>query len=79
MKSADPLHAFDRALGEVIGRLVPTTVSLSTSGDKQWFDASSGELMMLSRLLIVPVVEHAVQIIGVNFCSLWQLAFSFLY
>ena len=28
------------------------------------------ELMMLIRLLIIPGVEHAVQIIGVNLCSL---------
>ena len=30
----------DRAIGEVIGRYVPTTVLRSRSGDKQWFDAS---------------------------------------
>ena len=40
LKSADPLDGFDRAIGEVIGRLVPTTVLSSKSGDKQWFDAS---------------------------------------
>ena len=40
LKSADPLVPFDRAVGEVIGRYVPTTVSLSISGDKQWFDVS---------------------------------------
>ena len=41
MKSADPLDAFDQAIGEVIGRLVPTTVLLhSRSRGKQWFDAS---------------------------------------
>ena len=40
MKSADPLDAFDQAIGNVIGRLVPTTVLYSRSGDKQWFDAS---------------------------------------
>ena len=39
LKSADPLVAFDRAIGEVIGRYAPTTV-LHRSGDKQWFDAS---------------------------------------
>ena len=39
LKSADPLDAFDLAIGEVIGRLVPTTVWRSISGDKQWFDA----------------------------------------
>ena len=40
MKLADPLDAFGRATGEVIGRLVLTTVLLSRSGDEQWFDAS---------------------------------------
>ena len=40
LKSADPLVAFDRATGEVIGRYVPTTVLSSRSGHKQWFDAS---------------------------------------
>ena len=40
MKSADPLVAFDQAIGEVIRRYVPTTVFRSRSGDTQWFDAS---------------------------------------
>ena len=40
LKSADPLNAFDRAIVEVTGRFVPTTVLCSLSGDKQWFDAS---------------------------------------
>ena len=40
LKSADTLDAYDRTIGEVIGRLVPTTVLRSRSGDKQWFDAS---------------------------------------
>ena len=40
MKSSDPLDAFDRGIGEIIGRLVPTTVLRSRSGDKQWFVAS---------------------------------------
>ena len=43
-----------------------------TSGDKQWFDASSEELMMLNRLLIVPGAEHAMPNIGVNMCLLVQ-------
>ena len=38
--TADPLNAFDRAIGEVIGRFVHTTVLCSRSGDKQWFDGS---------------------------------------
>ena len=40
LRSADPLVEFDRAIGEVTGRYVPTTVLHSRSGDKQWFDAS---------------------------------------
>ena len=40
LKSADPLDAFDRPIGEVIGWLVPTTVFHSRYGDKQWFDAT---------------------------------------
>ena len=39
LNSADPLVAFDRAIGEVIGRYVPTTVLHRRSGDKQRFDA----------------------------------------
>ena len=35
LKPADPLDAFDRAIGEIIGWIVPTNL------DKQWFDASS--------------------------------------
>ena len=70
LKSADPSDAFHRAIGEVIDRLAPTTVSRSRSRDKQWLDPAAEELMMLSRLLFVSGVEHAVQIIGVNLCSL---------
>ena len=40
LKSADPLDAFNRAIGEVIGRLIPKTVLRGRSGDKQSFDAS---------------------------------------
>ena len=40
LKSADPLVAFDRAIGEVIGRYVSTAVLCSRSGEKQWFNAS---------------------------------------
>ena len=70
LKSADPLDAFDRAIGEDIGRLVPTTVLCSRSGDKEWFDSSCRELMMLSRLLIMPGVVYAVLIIWVDLCFL---------
>ena len=40
LRSADPLVAYYRAIGEGIGRYVPTTVLSSSSGDKQLFDAS---------------------------------------
>ena len=40
LKSADASDAFDRAIGEVIGRLFPTPVLRSRSADKQWCDAS---------------------------------------
>ena len=50
--------------------LVPTTVFRSRSGDKQLFDASCRRAHDLSRLLVVPGVEHAVQIIGVDLCLL---------
>ena len=36
----NPLVAFVWAIGEVIGRYVPTTVLRSRSVDKQWFDDS---------------------------------------
>ena len=39
LKSADPLVALDRAICEVICRLVPTIVFHCESGDKKWFDA----------------------------------------
>ena len=64
--SADPLDAFDRAVGEVIGRLVPSTIFRSRSGNKELFDASCRELLMISRQLIMSGVEHALQIIGVD-------------
>ena len=50
LKPAGPIDALDRAIGEVIGRLAPTTVLRSRSGDKQWFDASCQNC--LSRLAI---------------------------
>ena len=70
LKSADPLDAFDRAIGEVIGRLVPTTVLRCRSVDKQWFDASCRRAYDAKRLLTIPSVEHVVQIIRVDLCLL---------
>ena len=69
MKSANPLDVFDRAISEVIGRFVHTTVLRSRSGGKQWLGASCWRAYDISRLLIVPGVEHAVHIIWVNLCS----------
>ena len=71
MPSAGLLDAFDRAIGEVIGRLV--TITLFDIVDPEISDGlmpAAGELMMLSRLLIEAGVEHAVQIIRDNSCSL---------
>ena len=70
LKSADPLDAFDRAIGEVIGRLVPTTVLHSRSETGNGLMPAAGELMMLGRLLIMPGVQHAVQITGADLCLL---------
>ena len=70
MKSVDSLVAFDRDIGEVIGRYVPTTVLRSRSGDINGLMPAAGKLMMLNRLLIVPGVEHAMWNIGVNLCLL---------
>ena len=49
LKSADPLHAFDRAIGKV-GLFLPLfcVVDLETSNGLM---PAAGELMMLSRLL----------------------------
>ena len=80
LKSADPLDAFDRAIGEVIGRLVPIQLFCIVVLEKSYgLMPAAGKLMMLSRLLIVPGVEHAVQIIGVNLCLLmWRLRGSMM-
>ena len=71
MKSVDPLDAFDRAICEVIGigLFLPQccVVDLVTSNGLM---SAAGELMMLSRLLIMPGVENAVQIIWVDLCLL---------
>ena len=70
MKSADPLDVFDRAIDEVIGRPVPTTVLHVDLETNNGLMPAAGELMMLSGLLIMPGIEHAVQIIGVDLCLL---------
>ena len=53
LKSADPLVALDRAIGEVIGRSFQTpfcVVDLETSNGLM---PNAGKLMMLNRLLTV--------------------------
>ena len=55
---ADTLVAFDRAVGEVIGRYVRTTV-LQTSNSLM---PAAGQLMVLNRLLMLKI--------GVNLCML---------
>ena len=70
-KSADALVAFDQAIGKLIG--IGIFLPLFCVVD---LEMSSGlmpaarELMMLSRLLIVSGVEHAMLNIGVNLCLL---------
>ena len=59
MKPADPLVAFELAIGEAIGRYVPTlfcVVDLETSNGLM---LAAEEHMMLNRLLLVPGVEHS--------------------
>ena len=70
MKSADPLVAFDRATGEVIGRYVPTTVFVVDLATSNGLMPAAGELVMLNRRLIVPGVEHEMLNIRVNLCLL---------
>ena len=68
LKSADPLDAFDRDSGEVIGRVVLTTVLRCRSGNKKWFDASCWRVYDAKQTAYHACIEHAVQIIGVDLC-----------
>ena len=70
LKSADPIEAFDRAIGEVVGRLVPTTVCIVDLKTSNGLMPGAGELMMLRRLHVMPGVEHAENIIGTDLCLL---------
>ena len=56
MKSTDPLVAFDRAIGEVIGRCVSITVCIIIYTATHYYYTATGE----------PGLEHAMQNIGVN-------------
>ena len=53
----------------LVGFFLPLfcVVDLETSNGLM---TAAGELMMISRLFVVPGVEHAVQIIGVDLCLL---------
>ena len=66
LKLADEWDAFDRAIGEVIVRYVPTTVLHNRSGDKQWFDASCWRSYDAKQTLIMLCVKHAMLNIWVN-------------
>ena len=59
----------DLLVRSLVGLFLPLfcIVDLETSNVLM---TAARELMMLSRLLILPGVEHAVQIIGVNLCFL---------
>ena len=66
LKLADPLDAFDRAIGEVrslVGLFLPLFCVLNLKTSNGLMQAA-GELMMLSRLPIMLGVEHAVPILG---------------
>ena len=66
LKLDDPLDAFNRAIGEVIAIGLFLRLFCAVDLDSSNCLMPAGiELMMLSRLLIMHGVEHAVQIIGV--------------
>ena len=52
LRSADPLVAFNPAIGEVIGKYVPTTILRSSLQTSNGLIPAARELMMLNRLLI---------------------------
>ena len=67
---ADPLDAYNRAIGTVVGRLklfIPLFCIVDLKASYSLMPAA-GELMMLTRLLVMPAVEHSLQIIGVDLC-----------
>ena len=70
LKLPDPLVAFDRAIGEVIGRIVPTLFCVVDLDTSNGLKPAARELVMINRLLIVPGKEHAMQIIYVDLCLL---------
>ena len=60
LRSANPLDAFNWAIGEVLDRIVPTTVLHCWSGDEQWFDDGCQRAYDAKQSAIIPGVEHAV-------------------
>ena len=59
LKSADPLGAFDRAIGEVIDKLFLPLFCIVDLEASNGLIPAARELMMLRRLLIVPCVKQA--------------------
>ena len=53
LKTADPLVVFDRAIGEVIGRHVPTTFLRCDLETSNGLMSAAEELKMLNRLFIM--------------------------
>ena len=51
LKSFDTLDVFDRSIGEVIGRLFPPLFCVVDFGTSNGWMPTSGEIMMLRRLL----------------------------
>ena len=59
LKWADPLDAFDRAIGEVMEGLFQPLFCVVDLAISNGLVPAAGELIMLSRLLMMPGVEHA--------------------
>ena len=59
LKSPDPMDVFYCAVGDVIGRLVPTLFCIVDLGTSNCLMPAAAELMMLCRLLTLPDVAHA--------------------
>ena len=77
LKSADPLDAFDRAIGDVIDMFFLTTVSVVDLETSNGLMPDAGELIMLSRSLIMPGVEHAGGLYGAAIESLNELTIEY--
>ena len=71
LESADPLDAFNRELlvRSLVGIFLPLSWEIDLETNSGLMPAER-ELLMLRRLLIMPGVAHAVQIIWVDLCLL---------